>query len=729
MKYISLFSGIGAFEKALQRLGINYELVGFSEIDKYAVKSYCAIHNVPESMNLGDITKIDEQALPKNIDLVTYGFPCQDISLAGKQQGLFHEDGSQTRSGLFFEALRIIEATRPRVAIAENVKNLTSKKFSGQFKIVLDSLEKAGYNNYWQVLNAKDYGIPQNRERVFIVSIRKDIDTGFFQFPQGFPLELRLKDMLEEEVDGKYFLKKVLNMEAKENYIQYDNSGKGYNSQAMRAYYHDGLAPTLPARNGGDKSQVILVNKAEIKRIDIPQTVKVRKYPVDTNALCKFLRCAKADADLTNDNIANALDVSKTKVEHWFRRDECFAIPDSEIWMELKALLKIETDEFDESIMTFEEKEGVYEKSERHYFSEGIAPTLTSTTAAEKVIEPSLRIRKLTPKECFRLMDFDDSDFEKAEAVNSNMQLYKQAGNSIVVSCAEKIMDALCESGALRREKEEMELRIEQITFPEVIDFNFEELKQEITNRVAMYANMVYTEDQVKQAKADRANLNKFVKALSDERIKVKKQCLKPYEEFEAKVNELSKIVQEPINLIDKQVKEYEEQKKRDKLDEITNFFNSTDHPEWLHISQIMNEKWLNASASMKSILEEMDSKIEQIKNDVVTLSNLPEFGFEAIEVYKSSLDINKALNEGRRLSEIQKRKAEHEAEQARLKAEAELKKAEPQPKPAQEGFIHPPVEEAPAKQWVSFSALLSTEDALALKAFFDSRQIEFKAI
>ena len=274
-----------------------------------------------------------------------------------------------------------------------------------------------------------------------------------------------------------------------------------------------------------------------------------------------------------------------------------------------------------------------------------------------------------------------------------------------------------------------MELRIEKITFPEVIEFNFEELKQEITNRVAMYANMVYTEDQVKQAKADRANLNKFVKALSDERIKVKKQCMKPYEEFESKVNELSKIVQEPIKMIDKQVKEYEEQKKRDKLDEITNFFNSTDHPEWLHISQIMNEKWLNISVSMKSILEEIDSKIEQIKNDLATLSNLPEFGFEATEVYKSTLDINKALNEGRRLSEIQKRKAEHEAEQARLKAEAELKKAEPQPKPAQEGFMHPPVEEKLDRMWVSFKAYMTTEDAMALKAFFESRQIEFKAI
>lgn len=337
-------------------------------------------------------------------------------------------------------------------------------------------------------------------------------------------------------------------------------------------------------------------------------------------------------------------------------------------------------------------------------------------------------------------MDFDDSDFEKAEAVNSNTQLYKQAGNSVVVSCAEKIIEKLLECGALRRENE-MELRIEKITFPEVIDFNFEELKQEITNRVAMYANMVYTEDQVKQAKTDRANLNKFVKALSDERIKVKKQCMKPYEEFEAKVNELSKIVQEPIKMIDKQVKEYEEQKKQEKLDAITNFFNSTDHPEWLHISQIFHEKWLNASVSMKSINEEINLRLELIKNDVATLSNLPEFGFEATEVYKTTLDINKALNEGHRLSEIQKRKAEAERIAAERKAAEEQKKADVQQEeqlPGQIGFtdaksfeqcINPPVEEAPAKQWVSFSALLSTEDAMALKAFFESRNIEFKAI
>lgn len=208
MKVLSLFSGIGAFEKALTNLGIPYELVAYCDFDKYASKSYAAIHGVSESMNLGDITKVDETQLPKDLDLITYGFPCQDISLAGKQKGLFNEDGTQTRSGLFFEALRIIEETKPKVAIAENVKNLTSKRFALQFKIVLNSLKAAGYNNYFKVLNAKDFGIPQNRERVFIVSIREDIDNGCFQFPEGFPLKLRLKDVLEESVDDKFYLSK-----------------------------------------------------------------------------------------------------------------------------------------------------------------------------------------------------------------------------------------------------------------------------------------------------------------------------------------------------------------------------------------------------------------------------------------------------------------------------------------------------------------------------------------
>ena len=206
LKYISLFSGIGAFEKALFNIGVPYELINYCEIDKYASKAYSLIHHIPESKNLWDITKVDETALPSDVDLITYGFPCQDISIAGKKQGFVSEDGKKTRSGLFFDALRIIEHCKPKVAIAENVKNLTSKNMKGIFDIVLNSLDEAGYNCYWKVMNAADYGIPQSRERVIIVSIRKDIDNGSFQFPDPIPLTCCLADMLEDNVPEAFYL-------------------------------------------------------------------------------------------------------------------------------------------------------------------------------------------------------------------------------------------------------------------------------------------------------------------------------------------------------------------------------------------------------------------------------------------------------------------------------------------------------------------------------------------
>lgn len=295
-----------------------------------------------------------------------------------------------------------------------------------------------------------------------------------------------------------------------------------------------------------------------------------------------------------------------------------------------------------------------------------------------------------------------------------------------------------------------MELKIKEITFPEVIEFNFDELKQEIISRVAMYSNLVYTEEQIKQAKVDRANLNKFVKALSDERIKVKKQCLKPYEEFEAKVNELSKIVQEPIALIDRQVKGYEEKQKQEKLEKIQEYWNNLDDENiaWLPFNAFFSEKWLNASTSMKSIQEEITARLEQVANDLATLSNLPEFGYEATEIYKNTLDINRALNEGRRLSEIQKRKAEHEAEmkaraeeQARLAAEAEAKKQEREIVNAGDGGVYVQDEDKqgftyheaptipPLPMWIGFKALLTTEQAMELRQFFNDRNIKFEAI
>lgn len=201
LKLLSLFTGVGAFEKALERLNIDYELVGFSEIDKFAIKSYCAIHNVPENKNLGDITKINIDKIP-DFDLLTWGFPCQDISIAGRMEGI----KKGTRSGLYYEGYKILKAKRPGISIIENVKNLTSKRFKEQFETILKDIEELGYNNYWQVLNAKNYSVPQNRERIFIVSIRKDIDKNNFVFPSPVELKLKLKDLLEDTVDDKFYL-------------------------------------------------------------------------------------------------------------------------------------------------------------------------------------------------------------------------------------------------------------------------------------------------------------------------------------------------------------------------------------------------------------------------------------------------------------------------------------------------------------------------------------------
>lgn len=203
IKLLSLFSGIGAFEKALTNLEIPFELVAYCEFDKYASKAYSVIHNVPESLNMGDITKVNETQLTTDVDLITYGFPCQPFSQAGRQQGFDDEKG---RGNLFFDALRVIQHCKPKIAVAENVKNLTSPRFKNEFQTVLQCLNNAEYNNYWKVLDAKDYDIAQHRERVIIVSIRKDIDTEHFEFPKPVELKKCLNDYLEKIVDEKYYI-------------------------------------------------------------------------------------------------------------------------------------------------------------------------------------------------------------------------------------------------------------------------------------------------------------------------------------------------------------------------------------------------------------------------------------------------------------------------------------------------------------------------------------------
>lgn len=289
-----------------------------------------------------------------------------------------------------------------------------------------------------------------------------------------------------------------------------------------------------------------------------------------------------------------------------------------------------------------------------------------------------------------------------------------------------------------------MELRVEPVTFPEVIQFNYEELKAEITSSTEMYKNLVYTDDQIGDAKKKRAELNKWIKVLTDERIKIKKECLKSYEEFEWKINDLVEIVNESVWSIDKQIKEFEQIKKEEKRKEIEALFETIGFQAFVQLPMIWDEKWLNASVSMKSIEEKMRARLNEISTAVFTLNKLPEFGFEALELYKETLDLPKAIEKAQHMSEIAKKKAQYEAEEkarreaeeARAKQIAQEQASQQLEQPAEQMVMDLVPQEAPAqqelepsKEWIRFAALLTTEDALALKEFFQSRNIEFRAI
>lgn len=202
IRVFEAFAGYGSQSMALRRLGIDFEVVGISEIDKYAIQAYMAVHG--DTPNYGDISNIEWESVP-DFDFLTYSFPCTDISTAGQQKGL--AEGSGTRSSLLWECRKAIEAKRPKYLLMENVKNLVSKKFTPYMKEWLRFLEGQGYSNYTKVLNAKDFGVPQNRERVFMVSILGDAS---FHFPKPLTLEKRLKDVLERDVDESFYLSKKM---------------------------------------------------------------------------------------------------------------------------------------------------------------------------------------------------------------------------------------------------------------------------------------------------------------------------------------------------------------------------------------------------------------------------------------------------------------------------------------------------------------------------------------
>lgn len=317
IKVIELFSGIGSQAQALKDSGIEFETVATAEIDKYAIQSYEYIHG--STLNLGDISKINP-ALAPDCDLITYSFPCQDLSVAGGQLGA--DEGSGTRSSLLWECKKLIEAKKPKFLLMENVKNLVGSTHKANFDKWLQYLESLGYTNYWKVLNAVDYGAPQSRERVFVVSILGEHQK--FEFPAPQPRTTKVKDILESNekipanmyMNDRPFVFRETISESDNGLIHVGNLEMAGNESIKRVYSPDGVCPTLTTMTGGHRQPKFYLGK---------------EYGV----------------------------------------------------------------------------------------------------------------RKLTPRECWKVMGFSDEVFDKVEGKLSNTQLYKQAGNTICVPCLAAIFKNL----------------------------------------------------------------------------------------------------------------------------------------------------------------------------------------------------------------------------------------------------------------------------------------------
>jgi len=497
LKIFEGFAGIGAVSKALERLDIPHDLVGFSEIDKYAIKSFGLIHNVDEKLNYGDVCQIDETKLP-DFDLYTFGSPCQDFSVAGKQKGATwnckdceHEYNpldvhfskrnvcpncnngniNKTRSSLVVEALRIIRHKKPKYLLMENVKGLIGKQFKPSFDKIIAELQEYGYNTYWKVLNAKDYGIPQNRERVFLISIRKDIDNNLFEFPEGFDNGLRLRDLLELEVDEKYYIsqdkteKLLEQLKDKEFSNTVRAGGRGsldrhqwdmvcVNTKMQDLQTReDGLSCTLTASMYKEPLKVVEVRPCitpdRIEKRQNGRRFKENDEPAftintqDKHGILIKLGNVNPSGNGMNGNVYDSNGLAPTITTNKGEGNK-IGVDNTNTLQFVGGI-----DTTDKWIENDKDLSRNYKEGYRVYDSEGIACCqktngggLGSNTGL--YLENTYRIRKLTPLECFRLMGFDDEDYYilKENGI-SNSQIYKMAGNSIVVNVLEEIFKVL----------------------------------------------------------------------------------------------------------------------------------------------------------------------------------------------------------------------------------------------------------------------------------------------
>lgn len=433
LKVLELFGGIGACSAALKRLNIDYEIADYVEIDKYAVNSFNAIHNT--NFEPQDIKTWDKDI---KVDLIMHGSPCQDFSLAGKNAG--GDKGSGTRSSLMYETIRIVEKLKPKYVVWENVKNLLSKTHKHNFDAYLKTMEELGYTNYYKVLNAKDFGIPQKRERVFTISIHHNYNKTF-NFPEPFELKLKLKDMLENKVDEKYYLSSEK--------IAKISQWKAYQKPFEHVQGKNSISPTLTARGAGEEhSGMITISE------DLEETTNLQEECLRIKNATKQGYLEATDGDgvyITN------IDKKRGTVQK-----------------EMIPTLKTSPD-VGVAIKTIGNYSPSGHNASRIVDNQGIAPTVMENHGTVTAINIGLSIRKLTPKECWRLMGFDDEDYEKAAKVNSNAQLYKQAGNSIVVNILVEIFKKLLKEGKIMEKKEEVKI----LTYETNVMIDLEKLLKE----------------------------------------------------------------------------------------------------------------------------------------------------------------------------------------------------------------------------------------------------------
>lgn len=479
IRVLELFAGIGACSKALTNLGIEHEIVDAVEIDKYAIKSFNAIHGT--NFEPQDITKWNKDI---KADLIMHGSPCQDFSVAGKNAG--GDEGSGTRSSLLYETLRIVEKVQPDIVIWENVKNLLSKRHKHNHDAYIQRMGDMGYDSVTQILNAKDYGIPQNRERVFTLSIKRGSKlVKSYVHPWPRPLELRLKDVLEPQVDEKYYLSdeqtkrlkmttyhsgsekvRVQNTDGEARTLcardykdpkcvrvggLYDKDGKTH--QAGSVFDPQGIAATLSTMQGGNQEPIVVASRG--RNPENPsdrsagQKLEQRLEP-NTQGITNTITSVQKD-----NYVAEPKTTHRTAYERNFGskgklQDTNDAVQTLQAGMGEGGgnvpIIPIHTANKKGYDMATD-GDGIdlsYPQSatRRGRVGHGVAKTIP-TSDSQGTLD-GFRIRKLTPRECWRLMGFDDADFDKAQAAGiSNTQLYKQAGNSIVVNCLEAIFDGI----------------------------------------------------------------------------------------------------------------------------------------------------------------------------------------------------------------------------------------------------------------------------------------------